>query len=161
MQQSLVFLNASAMAQPEAYIGGADKLFDDNGKLVSDGTRKFRPSFMQAYATWVVADTKSHQGKTYEKYRFYCLSWPRPYAAPSHRGGCEIPQESRERGTFMAVELGAAVVLALSYWSTRVFRDDAHLDPAQSVEQAAFEHNGPPVVQQDFQRLPHGNPTDD
>jgi chromate reductase, NAD(P)H dehydrogenase (quinone) len=41
LRQSLVFLNVPAMAQPEAYIGGADKLFDANGKLVNDGTRKF------------------------------------------------------------------------------------------------------------------------
>ena len=33
LRQSLVFLDVPAMAQPEAYIGGADKLFDGNGKL--------------------------------------------------------------------------------------------------------------------------------
>ena len=32
LRQSLVFLNVPAMAQPEAYIGGADKLFDASGK---------------------------------------------------------------------------------------------------------------------------------
>src|SRR5277367_3815280 len=53
LRQSLVFLNVPAMAQPEAYIGGADKLFDANGKLVNDGTRKFLQSFMQAYAAWI------------------------------------------------------------------------------------------------------------
>ena len=37
LRQSLVFLNVPAMAQPEAYLGGADKLFDANGKLVNDG----------------------------------------------------------------------------------------------------------------------------
>ena len=41
LRQSLVFLNVPAMAQPEAYIGGADKLFDATGKLINDGTRKF------------------------------------------------------------------------------------------------------------------------
>jgi len=41
LRQSLVFPNIPAMAQPEAYIGGADKLFDANGKLSNDGTRKF------------------------------------------------------------------------------------------------------------------------
>jgi chromate reductase, NAD(P)H dehydrogenase (quinone) len=40
LRQSLVFLNIPAMAQPEAYIGGADKLFDADGKLVNEGTRK-------------------------------------------------------------------------------------------------------------------------
>ena len=31
LRQSLVFLNVPAMPQPEAYIGGADKLFDAGG----------------------------------------------------------------------------------------------------------------------------------
>ncbi len=59
LRQSLVFLNIPAMAQPEAYIGGADKLFDANGKLVSDGTRKFLQSFLQAFAAWVAANIKT------------------------------------------------------------------------------------------------------
>lgn len=59
LRQSLVFLNIPAMAQPEAYIGGADKLFDASGKLVNDGTRKFLQDFMQAYAAWVAANGKS------------------------------------------------------------------------------------------------------
>jgi chromate reductase, NAD(P)H dehydrogenase (quinone) len=59
LRQSLVFLDVPAMAQPEAYIGGADKLFDANGKLVNEGTQKFLQSFMQAYAAWVTANAKS------------------------------------------------------------------------------------------------------
>ncbi len=59
LRQSLVFLNVPAMAQPEAYIGGADKLFDANGKLVNDGTRKFLQGVMQAYAAWIDANAKS------------------------------------------------------------------------------------------------------
>ena len=47
------------MAQPEAYIGGADKLLDANGKLVNDGTRKFLQGFMQAFAGWITTNTKS------------------------------------------------------------------------------------------------------
>jgi chromate reductase, NAD(P)H dehydrogenase (quinone) len=53
LRQSLVFLNMAAMPQPEAYIGGADKLFDANGKLVNDGTRKFLIQFMEAFAAWI------------------------------------------------------------------------------------------------------------
>ena len=41
LRQSLVFLNVPAMAQPESYIGGADKLFDADRKLANDGTRKY------------------------------------------------------------------------------------------------------------------------
>jgi chromate reductase len=59
LRQSLVFLNVPAMPQPEAYIGGADKLFDAEGKLANDGTRKFLQGFMQAYASWITANTKS------------------------------------------------------------------------------------------------------
>ena len=36
LRQSLVFLNVPAMQQPEAYIGGADKLFNADGKLVNE-----------------------------------------------------------------------------------------------------------------------------
>ena len=53
LRQSLVFLNVPTMQQPEAYVGHADKLFDEQGKLVSDGTRKFLQAFMQAFANWV------------------------------------------------------------------------------------------------------------
>ena len=53
LRQSLVFLNVPTMQQPEAYVGHADKLFDEQGKLVNDGTRKFLQEFMQAFANWV------------------------------------------------------------------------------------------------------------
>lgn len=59
LRQALVFLNVPAMAQPEAYIGGADKLFDADGKLINEGTRKFLTTFMQAYAAWVEANIPS------------------------------------------------------------------------------------------------------
>src|SRR3954449_13213911 len=50
LRQSLVFLNVPAMQQPEAYIGHADKLFDEHGKLVNEGTRKFLQDFMRSFA---------------------------------------------------------------------------------------------------------------
>lgn len=59
LRQSLVFLNVPAMPQPEAYIGGADKLLDAQGKLANDGTRKFLQGFMQAYAAWIAANSKT------------------------------------------------------------------------------------------------------
>ncbi len=59
LRQSLVFLNVAAMAQPEAYIGGADKLFDESGKLVNAGTRKFLQGFMNAYGAWVEINAKA------------------------------------------------------------------------------------------------------
>lgn len=57
LRQSLVFLNVPAMAQPEAYLGGADKFFDADGELANDGTRKFMEGFMQAYASWIGANS--------------------------------------------------------------------------------------------------------
>jgi chromate reductase len=59
VRQSLIFLNVPAMAQPEAYLGAADKLFDANGKLASDGTQQFFTAFMQAFAAWIHANIKS------------------------------------------------------------------------------------------------------
>ncbi len=53
LRQSLVFLNVPAMQQPEAYIGGADKLFDASGKLVNEGSRAFLQQFVEAFAKWV------------------------------------------------------------------------------------------------------------
>jgi chromate reductase, NAD(P)H dehydrogenase (quinone) len=53
LRQSLVFLNVPTMQQPEAYVGHADKLFDEHGNLTSDGTRKFLQDFMLAFARWV------------------------------------------------------------------------------------------------------------
>jgi chromate reductase len=52
LRQSLVFLNMSTMQQPEAYIGGADKLFDAAGTLTNEATRGFIGKFMQAFADW-------------------------------------------------------------------------------------------------------------
>ena len=46
------------MAQPEVYLGGADKLFEQV-EARNDGTRKFLESFTQAYALWVDANSKS------------------------------------------------------------------------------------------------------
>jgi chromate reductase, NAD(P)H dehydrogenase (quinone) len=58
LRQSLVFLNVPTMPQPEAYVGGADKLFDAAGKLSNEGTRKFLEQFMQAFAAWITAHTR-------------------------------------------------------------------------------------------------------
>jgi chromate reductase, NAD(P)H dehydrogenase (quinone) len=52
LRQSLVFLDVPAMQQPEAYVGHADKLFDDSGKLANESTRGFLRDFMAAFARW-------------------------------------------------------------------------------------------------------------
>jgi chromate reductase len=48
-----MFLNVPTMQQPEAYIGGADKLFDDGGRLAIDGVRTFLERYMRMFAEWV------------------------------------------------------------------------------------------------------------
>ena len=53
LRQSLVFLNMPAMQMPEAYIGGADKLFDAEGKLSNPSTREFLGKVMAAFAAWI------------------------------------------------------------------------------------------------------------
>lgn len=53
LRQCMVFLNVPVMQQPEAYVGGAADLFDSDGKLVNDGTRKFLVKFAQAYSEWI------------------------------------------------------------------------------------------------------------
>ena len=53
LRQSLVFLDVPAMQQPEAYIGGAAKLFAPDGTVVNGETREFLKKFMEAFAAWV------------------------------------------------------------------------------------------------------------
>ena len=53
LRQSLVFLNMPPLQQPEAYIGGADKMFDESGKLTNSATREYLAKYLQAFAAWV------------------------------------------------------------------------------------------------------------
>lgn len=52
LRQSLVFLDMPTLQQPEAYIGGADKLLDSHGALANEGTRDFLSRYMQTFAVW-------------------------------------------------------------------------------------------------------------
>jgi len=53
LRQMLVFLNVPAMQQPEAYIGGAAKLFDAEGKITDETVLDFLKNFMSKFASWV------------------------------------------------------------------------------------------------------------
>ncbi len=53
LRQSFVFLDIKAMQQPEAYIGGAGAMFDEQGTLTNESTRAFIAKYMQAFAEWV------------------------------------------------------------------------------------------------------------
>lgn len=58
LRQSLVFLNAPCMQQPEVYLSYADKLFDEKGEMSNENTKVFLGQFMQAYARWVDVNRK-------------------------------------------------------------------------------------------------------
>jgi chromate reductase len=53
LRQCLVFLNMPVLQQPEAYIGNAAKLFDEQGKITSDTTREFMRKFLTAFEEWI------------------------------------------------------------------------------------------------------------
>lgn len=53
LRQSMVFLNMPLLQQPEAYIGNATKLFDENGKLINEDTKTFMQKFANAFGEWV------------------------------------------------------------------------------------------------------------
>ena len=53
LRQCFVFLDMPAMQQPEGYVSGASKLFDEGGNLTNEDTKKFAGKFMEAFARWV------------------------------------------------------------------------------------------------------------
>jgi chromate reductase, NAD(P)H dehydrogenase (quinone) len=53
LRQSLVFLNMPAMQQPEAYIGHAAELVDDNDDVTIEGTKTFFGDIMEAFEAWI------------------------------------------------------------------------------------------------------------
>ena len=57
LRQSLVFLDMPALQQPEVYIGGAPKLFDQEGRLTNDDTRGLLKRFVDAFAAWIETTT--------------------------------------------------------------------------------------------------------
>jgi chromate reductase len=53
LRQSLVFLDVPVLQQPEAYVGGVSKLFDEQGGIAVEGTRTFLTGFMTTFAAWI------------------------------------------------------------------------------------------------------------
>jgi chromate reductase len=53
LRQSLVFLNMPVMQQPEAYIGGVDKLVDEQGSFTNPVTSEFCRGFMASFERWI------------------------------------------------------------------------------------------------------------
>jgi chromate reductase, NAD(P)H dehydrogenase (quinone) len=62
LRQSMVFLNVPMLQQPEAYIGGALTLFDAEGNLAKDDTRRFLAKFMAAFAAWIELNLSGQKG---------------------------------------------------------------------------------------------------
>jgi chromate reductase len=57
LRQSLVFLNVPAMPF-EVYLGGVNKLFDEQGQLTNDGTKDFLNKFLKSFEAWVETNRK-------------------------------------------------------------------------------------------------------
>jgi chromate reductase, NAD(P)H dehydrogenase (quinone) len=53
LRQSMVFLDAPVMQQPEVYIGGITSLFDPEGNLINDSRRELLRKFVQSFAAWI------------------------------------------------------------------------------------------------------------
>jgi chromate reductase len=53
LRQSLVFLDMPILQQPEAYIGGVDKLFDASGAFTNPATKQFCAQFLRAFEAWI------------------------------------------------------------------------------------------------------------
>ncbi|EQD36613.1 flavin-dependent oxidoreductase, putative chromate reductase [mine drainage metagenome] len=58
LRQSLVFLDVPTLAQPEAYVGGAGTLFDEQGRIANEATRGFMQKFLDAFAAWIAEHRK-------------------------------------------------------------------------------------------------------
>lgn len=53
LRQSLTAVNVATMSQPEVYLSGADKIFDEQGALASDATRDVLLKFLRAFEQWI------------------------------------------------------------------------------------------------------------
>jgi chromate reductase len=53
LRQCLPCLNVATMPAPEAYIGGIDRIFGDDGAITVESTRTFLDVFMRTFADWI------------------------------------------------------------------------------------------------------------
>ena len=58
LRQSLVFLDMPTLAQPEAYVGQAGELLDDQGQWKKPETKQFLEKFLAAFAAWIEKNAK-------------------------------------------------------------------------------------------------------
>lgn len=57
LRSSLVFVDAPTLAQPEVFIHFKDGMFDDDGNIGPDDTRKFLQGFVDKYVAWLTKHT--------------------------------------------------------------------------------------------------------
>jgi len=53
LRQCLVFLDMPTLQQPEMYLGGVARMFDESGKLINDSTLEFLAKGAQAFSDWI------------------------------------------------------------------------------------------------------------
>lgn len=53
LRQTLTILDVKTMPQPEAYVRYHEGLFDANGKILEEGTRKHLENWTKSYEAWV------------------------------------------------------------------------------------------------------------
>jgi chromate reductase len=53
LRQSLVFLDVPTLPQPEAYIGGVDKLLTSENTFASEATHQYMSKFLAAFTQWI------------------------------------------------------------------------------------------------------------
>jgi chromate reductase len=59
LRQVLFGVSVVAMPQPEAYIGNAPSLFDEEGKLNNPSTKEFATEFMRALDAWIAQQRRA------------------------------------------------------------------------------------------------------
>lgn len=53
LRQTFVFLDVWCMQAPEAYVANIQNLFDKNGDISNEDTRKFLTQYIETFADWV------------------------------------------------------------------------------------------------------------
>lgn len=53
LRQILVSLNIATMPQPEAYIGSANTLFDEDNNIIVEQTKEAMQKYLAAFAKWI------------------------------------------------------------------------------------------------------------
>ncbi|GAA1936189.1 hypothetical protein GCM10009775_30110 [Microbacterium aoyamense] len=63
LRQNFVYINLRTMAQPEAYIGMAEDVVDEEGRAGSDESDRLLTEFMQAFAEWIALVGQGESGE--------------------------------------------------------------------------------------------------